>query len=86
MSACDGLNRRQRSPRRSALLLVLGLLGLSGCATAPHSVGCPSLEEWSPEDLGALADQLDAVPEHSPIDRLQADWQRMRDGIRACQS
>lgn len=67
------------------MLLALVLLGSSGCATAPHSVGCPSLEEWSKADLAALADQLVDIPEHSPLDRMQADWQRMRDGIRACQ-
>ena len=50
-----------------------------------HSA-CPRLAAWSVVEQGALADELQTVRRDGPIRRMHADWQSMRDGIRACQA
>lgn len=69
--------------RKAALLLLLATF-LSGCETAPSDVACPSLPAYSKELQAKGADEVDALPEGSVIPVFVVDYQKMRDGVRAC--
>ena len=66
---------------------LLALL-LAGCASAPPPLDiqtqCPSLSVWTPADQKSLADALATVPADSVLIRLELDWERTRDALRAC--
>lgn len=44
----------------------------------------PPKQEWTGDDLKALATALSPIPEISPIMRMAEDWNRMRKDNAAC--
>lgn len=67
-------------------LLIVPVL-LTGCATAnSDSAVCPPVIEYSPEFQGRLADELEALPEGSALERAMIDYGRVRSELRACRS
>jgi hypothetical protein len=73
--------------RKIALLAVL-LASASGCAREPSRLvgpACPSLPEYSKDIQSAAANELDGLPDGTVLKELFIpDYQRMRDGTRAC--
>ena len=73
---------------RKIALLALLLASVSGCAREPSKLvgpACPSLPEYSKDVQAKAADELDALPDGTVLKELFIpDYQRMRDGVRAC--
>ena len=68
-----------------ALLLAIPVLWLAGCVSEPkpHApVACPTLTEWAPEDMDALAAELEQAPE-SKLARAAVEYWKMRDALAA---
>lgn len=70
-----------------AFVLVILLAGvgaiLFGCT--PHyitSTPCPPLVEYSRDFQNAAADQLEGLPDGSPLVTMIEDYKRLRDGCR----
>lgn len=67
------------------LLLAILVPWLASCASVPtpHApVACPTVTEWQPEDMDALATEL----EHDPppmLARSAVEYWRMRDALAA---
>lgn len=70
-------------PRLAVLAIVTSLL--AGCATAlSDGASCPPVVSYSREFLARAADELDRLPSGSAIEQMLADYQVMRDQVRAC--
>lgn len=70
--------------RRLALLLT-GLLSLTGCATGSSetAVVLPVPVEYSPAFQAQLADEVEALPPGSALERAMLDYGRLRAELRA---
>lgn len=68
------------------------LYGAAGCATRPAPIPpvaapvCLPMRSYSPAEQKALADQLETLPQDSPVSRAFIDYERLRDADRACQA
>jgi hypothetical protein len=68
------------------MALVAAMTLLSGCATAPSKLSvCPPVVNYSREFMVKAADELDAIPAGSAIDRMMQDYGTLRAQLRACQ-
>ena len=68
-------------------LVVLAIAAslLTGCATArSDGAPCPPVVPYSRDFLTRAADELDSLPSGSAIEQMLADYQVMRDQVRAC--
>lgn len=68
-----------------ALLLAIPVLWLAGCVSEPkpHApVACPTLTSWSPEDMDALAAELEDSPPPL-LARSAVEYWKMRDALAA---
>ncbi len=70
-------------------LALFAVLAVAGCAEAPAPmdvmVSCPPLSTWTPGEQAALAVELSPLSRDSMLVKLELDWQKTRDSIRACQ-
>lgn len=66
-----------------AVLLGVALVILAGCGTTVE-VKCPAIRAYSLEFQRAAADQLETLPEGSPVVRMVRDYRELRKAIRAC--
>ena len=64
-------------------LALIGLACLSACATVVSDT-CPTLFDYSEAEQARAADELDALPEGSALERLVGDYGVVRNEIRAC--
>lgn len=67
-----------------AALCVLAALFLMWGCTPTVKVECPSIRAYSAEFQGQAADQLEGIPEGSPIDVMIRDYGELRAASRAC--
>lgn len=81
--------RHVRNSVMLALALVLVMSFVSGCATDPSNAPpppCPEIVDYSNEELAQAADELDMLPAGAIVERMVADYGRMRDQVKAvCQ-
>jgi hypothetical protein len=74
------------------LLVVAASMPLAACgtarpeATAPKTVPCPRMAQYSPELRDKAAKELDLLPIGSAIEVLLGDYETLRDDLRACRS
>ena len=78
-----------RRQRLNVIVLALGCIWLSGCATGnsdPRSDGaiCPPVVEYPAEFLDRAADEINSLPADSAIERMIGDYSVMRAQSRAC--
>lgn len=67
------------------LLLAILVPWLASCVNepTPHApVACPTVTDWSPEDMDALAAELEQAPE-SMLARAAVEYWKMRDALAA---
>jgi hypothetical protein len=73
--------------RRLAALVIATSL-LSGCATDGSETGivtlCPRVVEYSREFQACAVEELGMLPERSAIAEMLADYNVIRDHVRAC--
>lgn len=71
-------------------LSLLAIFVLGACAETPPpldvTVACPPLTTWTVADQAALAATLSPIPSESILWKLEMDWQRTRDAIKACRA
>lgn len=68
------------------MLLLIALLSLAACATAPFNLGdavSGLVKSYSPEFLAQAADELEALPEGSALAVMIADYAVLREQLRA---
>ncbi len=74
--------------RRQLAALAIATSLLSGCATDGSEPGiataCPPVVEYTRELQARAADELDLLPEGSPIAEMLADYRVMRTQVRSC--
>ena len=74
-----------RTILRTALLLVLLTIPLSGCKTELFSHVCPPLQSYSKSFLDALAKEYaDIITKYPHVAQIIVDYNITRDDIRAC--
>ncbi len=66
---------------RAALMMVAFDLALSSCQSVSGG-GCPPLVAYSPATMKQAAAELRALPKGAVLERLTADYHRMRDACR----
>ncbi|KAB8123992.1 hypothetical protein D3W54_07015 [Komagataeibacter medellinensis] len=64
---------------------VLALLAMTGCASRPDRVVCPTLTTYSAADQKALSSELAADPNAPTLHRAMRDYEGLRDQVRACE-
>jgi hypothetical protein len=58
---------------------------LSGCATEPsEKPACPQEQVYSDAFLNKLADEVEALPDNSPLLIIVIDYKSLRNGAKAC--
>lgn len=67
---------------RPAISLAIATLLLTSCAAAVSS--CPPLVAYTDAEQARAADELDALPAGSMLERLIGDYAVLRDQVRAC--
>ena len=70
------------------MFLLIALLSLAACATAPFDTGDAVLglvKSYSPEFLAQAADELEALPEGSALAVMIADYAVLREQLRAAE-
>jgi hypothetical protein len=71
--------------RLRAIVLAIAASLLAGCATArSDGAPCPPVVAYSGDFLARAAGELEPLPERSAIEQMLADYQVMRDQVRAC--
>ncbi|EEW24253.1 hypothetical protein [Rhodobacter ferrooxidans] len=73
--------------RPPAVVLVMLMLWLSGCATGGFDPGtgvCPPVVEYSRSEQARAADDVGALPEDAVIGEWLADYAVLRDQARVC--
>ena len=69
-------------------LALIAALSLAGCVTPtsdPFPV-CPEIVQYDPAFQARAADEIDALPEGSPLGVLIEDYLHLRDRVRACEA
>jgi hypothetical protein len=80
---CGGLWRcNVSSSRLQVVVLAIAASLLAGCATARSDGALPAGRR---DFLARAADELALLPERSAIEQMLADYQVMRDQVRACE-
>lgn len=72
-----------RSWTRLLAPLSLAASLLTGCGTAAV-YSCPPIVAYSPEFNARLADELEAMPAGTAVERAILDYAALRDQLRAC--
>ena len=69
-----------------AAALLIGMLSLSGCATASFESGgtCPPVVPYSAADQARAAAEAAALPEGAVVVQMLSDYAVLRDQVRAC--
>ncbi len=74
--------------RRRRVVLVIGAIWLSGCATAGSETGgvtaCPPVVDYSREFQARAAEELARLPDGSAVVEMMGDYSVMRQQARAC--
>jgi hypothetical protein len=77
-----------RNRKRLLPLLPIVLLSLTSCAggvsEASDVTACPQVVEYTPEFLNRLADEIEALPAGSALERVVLDYRRLRAEVQAC--
>ncbi|KZE36566.1 hypothetical protein AVW15_00115 [Chelatococcus daeguensis] len=77
-----------RCSMRQLGVLAIATIWLSGCATVASdprvATVCPPVVEYSRDFQARAADELDLLPEGSPIAEMLSDYSVMRDQARIC--
>lgn len=75
--------------KRQLGVLAIAMISVTGCATVVSkprvTTVCPPVVEYSSEFQARAADELDLLPEGSPISEMLSDYSVMRDQAQACQ-
>ncbi len=71
---------------RALPLLVIAMLLLTACATAPSrpSIVCPPVATYDGAFQARLADEIQRLPRGAALERAMLDYARLRDQARAC--
>ena len=78
--------QRTGCSKRALPLLVIAILSLTACATAPSrpSIVCPPVAAYDRAFQTRLVDEIQRLPPGAALERAMLDYARLRDQARVC--